>query len=131
MVLMDSKVFSYTRLYTDSAGESRLEDVTIDLADQGPIGYLSSKFGVKDIQFRLNEPGYDWDFHNAPSRQFIILLDGEIEITTSLGETRKFSGGDVLLAEDTDGKGHRTRNVRQQIRRSVFIRLDSDNLQPG
>ncbi len=124
---MESKYFTYTRLYSDSAGESRFEDVKIGLADQGPVGYLSSMFGVKDIQFRLNEPDYDWDFHNAPSRQFIILLDGDIEITTSLGETRKFSGGDILLAEDTAGKGHRTRNVRQQIRRSVFIRLSGDS----
>ncbi len=124
---MESKYFTYTRLYSDSAGESRFEDVKIGLTDQGPVGYLSSKFGVKDIQFRLNEPDYDWDFHNAPSRQFIILLDGDIEITTSLGETRKFSGGDILLAEDTTGKGHRTRNIRQQVRRSVFIRLPGES----
>lgn len=128
---MDLKVFSYTRLYSDSAGDSRFEDVKIGLTDQGPVGYLSSKFGTEDIQFRLNEPDYDWDFHNAPSRQFIILLDGDIEITTSLGETRRFSGGDVLLVEDTTGKGHTTRNVRQQARRSVFIRLAGDNQQSG
>jgi hypothetical protein len=127
---MDSKLFSYTRLYSDSAGESRFEDVKIDLADKGSVGYLSAGFGSKDIRFRLNEPAYDWDFHNAPARQFIILLDGEIEITTSLGEIRRFSGGDVLLVEDTTGKGHRTRNVRQQVRKSVFIRLAGDNSQP-
>ncbi len=124
---MDSKVFSYTRLYSDSAGESRFEDINIDLADKGPVGYLSAGFSAEDIQFRLNDPAYDWDFHNAPDRQFIILLDGEIEISTSLGEIRRFSGGDVLLVEDTAGKGHRTRNVRQQARRSVFIRLSGDN----
>ena len=128
---MNSKVFSYTRLYSDSEGESRFEDVKIDLADKGPVGYLSARFGVKDIQFRLNGPAYNWDFHNAPARQFIMLLDGEIEITTSLGEIRKFSGGDILLVEDTTGKGHRTRNVRQQVRRSVFIRLAGDNSQSG
>ena len=128
---MDSKVFSYTRLYSDIDGESRFEDVKIDLTDKGPVGYLSTGFSAEDIRFRLNEPAYDWNFHNAPARQFIILLDGEIEITTSLGEIRKFSGGDVLLVEDTAGKGHRTRNVRQQVRRSVFIRLAGDNSQSG
>jgi quercetin dioxygenase-like cupin family protein len=113
----------YTRLYTDPHGESRFEEVTMELREMGPVGYLSHSFPVTELQFRLNEAGYDWDFHNAPARQFIILLDGEIEITTSLGETRIFRGGDVLLAEDTHGKGHKTRNIKQQIRKSVFVRL--------
>ena len=124
---MDSKIFTYTLLYSDEDGESRFKDVKVPLADKGPIGYLSDNFKVKDIRFRLNDADYDYDFHNAPARQFIILLDGEIEITTSLGEIRRFRGGDVLLVEDTAGKGHRTRNVSQQPRKSVFIRLAGDN----
>lgn len=117
------KKFKYTRLYTDSKGDSRLEDVEEPLTDKGPIGYLSDIFDVREMQFRVNDAGYDWDFHNAPARQFIILLDGEIEITTSLGEVRRFGGGDVLLVEDTHGKGHKTRNVKHQIRRSIFVKL--------
>ncbi len=128
---MEGKEFSYTRLYTDSNGESRFEQVKLPLGNSGLIGYLSDRYGVKDLQFRINDADYDWDFHNAPARQFIILLDGEIEIATSLGEKRKFGGGDVLLVEDTAGKGHRTKNVRQQVRRSVFIRLAGDNQEPG
>ncbi len=124
---MDSKVLTYTRLYSDSSGESRFEDIKIGLADRGAIGYLSAGFNAKDIQFRLNKPDYDYDFHNAPARQFIILLDGEIEITTSLGEIRRFRGGDILLVEDTSGKGHRSRNISQQPRRSVFIPISDDN----
>ena len=125
------KVIKYVRLFSDENGDSRFGEVEVPLGDSGPIGYLSDRYEVKDIQFRINDADYDWDFHNAPARQFIILLDGEIEITTSLGEIRKFSGGDILLVEDTTGKGHRTRNVRQQVRRSVFIRLAGDNSQSG
>jgi hypothetical protein len=113
----------YTRLYTDAQGDSRFEDIEIPLNDKGTIGYLSAHFAVKTLQFRVNDADYEWDFHNAPARQFIILLDGEIEITTSTGEVRTFSGGDILLVEDTNGKGHKTRNVKKQIRRSVFIRV--------
>lgn len=87
------------------------------------IGDLSRKFPVKSIQFRESPPDYDWDFHHAPQRQFILLLDGEIEITTSLGEKRIFRGGDILLAEDTTGKGHKTRNLKKELRKSVFIEL--------
>ena len=121
-------MFSYWRLYTDSNGDSRFQEVKVLLGDSGPIGYLSERYQVKDIRFRVNDADYDWDFHNAPARQFIILLDGEIEITTSLHETRRFKGGDVILAEDTTGKGHRTRNVTHQLRKSIFIRLTDDNV---
>jgi hypothetical protein len=49
-------------------------------------------------------PLYDYDFHTAPARQYIILLDGAIAIETSLGEKREFKAGDVLLVEDVTVK---------------------------
>ncbi len=73
--------------------------------------------------FRENKADFDRDFHNAPTRQFIILLDGEIEITTSLGAVRRFRGGEILLEEDTIGAGHKTENIVQCIRKSLFITL--------
>jgi quercetin dioxygenase-like cupin family protein len=69
------------------------------------------------------EPSYDWDFHTAPQKQYIILLDGEIEIETSLGEIRRFNAGEILLMEDTSGKGHKTKNIHPVKRRSIFITL--------
>ena len=88
-----------TRIYADEHGGSRFGELEIAL--------------------------YDYDWHPAPRRQFIVLLDGEIEIEVSSGEPRKriFHGGDVLLMEDTAGRGHRTRNIQPRERRSVFIVL--------
>ena len=113
----------YTRLYAGTDGHSYFEDVSVPLLDRGTIGAISEGFPVDQLMFRENEPGYNYDFHNAPARQFIILLDGEIEIETSLGEKRIFRGGDILLVEDTEGKGHRTRHTKHEKRRSVFITL--------
>ena len=89
----------------------------------GDIGALSATQPVKGIIFREVDPSYDYDFHNAPQRQYIILLDGEIEIETSLGEKKIFKTGDVILAEDTMGKGHKTKNLQSIKRRSIFITL--------
>jgi mannose-6-phosphate isomerase-like protein (cupin superfamily) len=114
---------NYTRIYSDSEGESHFEIVEVPLKDNSDIGHLSDGFPVRSLQFRENKADYSWDFHHAPERQFIILLDGEIEITTSLGETRKFSAGDILLAEDITGKGHKTSNVKRQIRKSIFVQI--------
>lgn len=114
-----------TRIYADAQGESHFEDIQVALRDAGAIGALSETQPVTGLIFRENEPGYDYDWHTAPRRQYIVLLDGEIEITVSTGETRRFGGGDVLLVEDTTGKGHRTRHVARQRRRSLFLPLDA------
>jgi hypothetical protein len=114
---------NYTRIYTDENGDSRFETVGVLLTDQGVVGRLSETFKVSELIFRENEPSYDWDFHTAPSRQFIILLDGEIEIENSRGEKRIFKGGDILLVEDITGKGHRTKNILQAKRKSLFVKL--------
>lgn len=118
-----TEAFRITRVYTDAAGESRFEDLKVPLDNAGPIGYLSRHYEVERLVFRKVRPSYDYDFHTAPARQFIILLDGEIEIETSLGEKRTFYPGEVLLVEDVTGKGHKTRNLKPVERRSIFVTL--------
>lgn len=112
-----------TRVYADDRGESHFEDIEIELADGGEIGRLSRAYPVESVVFRENAPDYDYDWHCAPRRQYIALLDGAIEIEVSTGEKRRFGGGDVLLVEDTTGRGHRTRTVDGRARRSLFIAL--------
>jgi hypothetical protein len=116
-------MFSITKVYSDVNGDSRFEDVEVPLHLSGSVGKLSDPYEAQNIIFREVEPTYDWDYHTAPQRQYIILLDGEIEIETSLNEKRTFKGGDVLLMEDTTGKGHKTKNLQPIKRKSIFITL--------
>jgi hypothetical protein len=113
--------FKITRIYADENGDTHFEDRSLPLTDSGPIGCLSESIPVKDIIFRKVVPAYDYTFHTAPHRQFIILLDVGIEIETSLGEKREFHAGEVLQVEDVTGKGHRSRNLEEKERSSVFI----------
>ncbi len=115
--------FKVTRVYADEDGESHFEEINIPLHPNGEIGFLSEAEKADNVIFRKVKPDYDYDFHRAPARQYIVLLDGAIEIETSIGEKRAFTGGDILLVEDTWGKGHRTKNLREQIRSSIFITL--------
>jgi hypothetical protein len=117
--------FAITRVYADDKGESYFEDIFKQLMSAGEIGFLSESEAVESIIFRKVVPNYDYDFHRAPARQYIILLDGEIEIETSLGDKRQFRAGDILLVEDTLGKGHRTRNLLPAIRKSIFVTLQA------
>jgi hypothetical protein len=113
-----------TRVYADERGESHFGEVDVALDDAGPIGRLSKPIAAKSVIFRTNDPGYDYDWHTAPARQFIVLLDGAIEIEVSDGGRRTFHGGEILLMEDTTGRGHRSRHVEPRRRRSVFVVLD-------
>ncbi len=117
------KKVNFTRIYCDAAGDSQFEETSVSLEEKGEIGSLSAAYPAEALSFRTTEATYDYDFHPAPARQFIVLLDGEIEIGTSTGEKRTFGGGDVLLVEDTTGKGHRTRQLSPGTRRSLFITL--------
>jgi len=113
-----------TRVYADAAGETHFKDIEIPVHDAGRIGRLSDPMSAKSVIFRTNDPDYHYDWHHAPARQFIVLLDGEIELEVSDGEIRRFGGGDILWMEDVEGKGHRTRHVNPSERRSLFIVLD-------
>lgn len=121
--MSEPKLWSYTRLFTRADGHSAFEEVTTELSDHGPIGSLSTAFEVDQLKFRTTPPSYDYDFHNAPARQFIVMLEGGVDIETSTGEHRRFAAGDVLLVEDVEGRGHRSRAVNGELRRSIFITL--------
>jgi len=113
-----------TRLYTGEDGESHFEDFDIPLQDAGDIGALSELFPVTGIIFRETDEAYDYSWHNAPRRQFVLMLRGSVEIEASDGSRRIFHGGDILLAEDTTGRGHISRAVNSQRRTSVFVTLE-------
>jgi hypothetical protein len=106
----------YVRISSDSDGESHFEDVEIALA---PVEYappapaldLSAAAPVRDCRF-FSVPA-DWfgDWHPSPRRQFCFVTSGRLEAATSDGETREFGPGEVVLLEDTFGRGHTTRAV--------------------
>ena len=53
----------------------------------------------------------DVGVHNAPRRQFLVVLQGELEIETTLRQKERLRPGDVLLADDVGTKGHISRDV--------------------
>jgi len=113
-----------TRLFTGTDGESHFEDLDIPLKNAGDIGALSERVKATGVIFRETSGDYDYDFHNAPQRQYVVMLDGEVDIEVGDGTIRRFTAGDILLAEDTTGRGHISRAVDGQARKSLFITLD-------
>ncbi len=112
-----------TRVVSDAEGVTHFESFEVDVHPAGAIGSLSEPQPVQAVVFRETSDTYDFDWHPAPRRQWVILLDGEIEIETGDGERRRFRGGDLLLLLDTQGRGHRTRQLSAGVRRSLFLPL--------
>lgn len=110
-----------TRIYADAQGTSHFAGFDVPLKSAGDIGRLSEAQPGNAVIFRETEPTYDYDWHQPPRKQWIVLLDGEISIETGDGEVRAFRGGDVLLVEDTHGRGHKTKQLSPGVRRSLFI----------
>ena len=111
-----------TKISSDKQGKSFFSQIQIKLNDKGEIGFLSNPQNAKSIIFRITGNDYDYDWHNAPQKQYIVILEGEVEIEVSTGEKKIFGGGDVLLVEDVEGQGHRSRAV-SGTRKSIFVTL--------
>ncbi len=106
----------YVRLYADADGESHFEDVavplaTLDFAPPARPMNLSAFTPAVQWAFFQIPAGWYGDWHPTPRRQMFFWLAGEVEITVSDGEVRRFPSGTALLVEDTAGKGHYSRTV--------------------
>ena len=112
------------RLYADDKGESHFQDVEVEFTESGPAGRLSPRLPATGIIFREVPPAYDLDWHPAPRRQYIINLDAGVEITASDGEKRRIGAGEILLVEDTWGKGHLSKAVDGKLRHCIFVPID-------
>lgn len=110
---------NFTRLYTDN-GHSQFEDCTFNLERDGVEQFESLKM-PSALTINETDPGHQYDWHNAPQRQWVFTLDGEIEVELRDGTKRRFGAGDVILAEDLTGDGHATKVVSSGPWRCAYV----------
>jgi quercetin dioxygenase-like cupin family protein len=103
------------RLFTDDDGQSHFTDGQIELD--------SEVDGAATVSFEESASGSSLSWHNAPERQYVVTLSGTLEFETRLGERFTIAPGDVLLAEDTTGGGHRWRLLDDQPWQRVYVAL--------
>jgi quercetin dioxygenase-like cupin family protein len=85
------------------------------------INTISKSEQAQTISFEETSAGASLDWHNAPHRQYVITLSGRLEFETRTGGRQVVEPGDILLAEDTSGGGHRWRLVDDQPWRRVYV----------
>ncbi len=74
------------------------------------------------------------DWHTAPTTQYVITLSGTLEFVTRTGETFVIHPGEILVAMDTTGTGHKWRLIDDQPWKRAYVafRKDEDvNFHPG
>ncbi len=113
----------YVHLYSDAEGVSHFRDEELALHSSGPAAGDSRALSAPEalISYQLSDApgatllllkrGATEDWHRAPRRMYLIVVQGMSEVTASDGEVRRFGLGTLLLMDDTTGKGHITRAV--------------------
>jgi len=112
-----------TRIYTGADNKSHFEDIEVPLKAGGKAGFMSDLQKATGVVFRETDGNYDFDFHNAPRRQYVVNLAGEVDIEIGDGTKRILRSGDILLAEDTTGQGHISRAVGGKPRKIIAANL--------
>ncbi len=101
-------------------GSDNLSHVIQGTIDQNAITEVSN------LSFKETPPHAKYDWHAAPEAQYVITLSGTLEFSTTGGENFILHPGEVLLAQDTTGPGHRWRLIDDQPWRRAYIVLKAD-----
>ncbi|KTB55175.1 hypothetical protein [Pseudomonas syringae] len=76
---------------------------------------------VSALHFKETPAHSTYDWHAAPEEQYVITLSGTLEFSTTGGENFVLHPGEVLLAQDTTGPGHRWKLIDDQPWRRAYI----------
>lgn len=84
---------------------------------------LDRRADVKDMHFKESPPHSSFDWHDAPEPQYVITLAGTLEFTTRDGESFIIRPGEVLVATDNVGSGHKWRLIDNAPWRRCYVVL--------
>ena len=111
-IITNGEKLMLVRIYTGDDGQSHFEDVGLPGED---VLRVTTKPG-EDLVFRRSAENSFSDWHSPTRRQYLIVIEGQMEVICGDGSTRQFQAGDVLLAEDMTGQGHQTRAINGSYR---------------
>jgi hypothetical protein len=111
-----------TRFYTGPDERTYFEDLEVPVNEIG----RSDFFEPTTAMVRESDGSRHYlELHVAPRRQLILCLSGIVEIEAGDGTTRRFGPGDVYMADDLTGEGHRHREIEAPLLH-VWVGLPDD-----
>ncbi|MGA7808904.1 AraC family ligand binding domain-containing protein [Bradyrhizobium sp.] len=111
------------RIWTNADKSSSFEEGSLSLPGGNEGDAIGKAFAAASISFRETQPKDALAWHDAPTHQLVLTLGGTLEFETRSGQKFIIRPGDVLLAEDTTGSGHRWRVIGDEPWRRAYVIL--------
>ena len=127
----DTPQLTAPELYTGEDGRARFRERPLPLAEGTPMTRLSALAPSSGWQFRRSPVGFASDVHCTTAPQWLVVLQGQMEIGLQDGNTRVFGPGQCFYSNDTlppgaifDAAvhGHRSRQVGDEPLATLFVR---------
>lgn len=97
-------------IFSDAGGHSQFGE--FDWNQTGiPARINSAETAVNFWQVLINQPGDAVDFQPTGMNKFFCVLSGQMDVMVSNGDVRHLGRGDMLMASDIAGQGHKTKFV--------------------
>ncbi|GGZ80497.1 hypothetical protein GCM10007161_10300 [Ignatzschineria indica] len=112
------------RMWTGEDGNSHFEEGTLVMKEGERGDFIGLPIAVNELSFRETTSGGSFDWHKDPVPRFVITLSGTLEFEMASGETFQIKPGDILLAQDNTGTGHKWRLVDDEPWRRAYVVYD-------
>jgi quercetin dioxygenase-like cupin family protein len=112
------------RMWTGEDGNSLFEEGSIDLSEGVRGDSVGKPVPAVEISFQETRSGGAYQWHQDPVPRFVITLSGTLEFETKSGATFTIRPGDVLLAQDNSGSGHKWRLIGDEPWRRAYVVYD-------
>lgn len=109
------------RLFTGPDGNSDFEEGTITFSQAEGSDRWTPDQPATTVSFRETPAGGDYNWHQDPVPRLVLTLQGTLEFTVKSGRSFTIRPGDVLLAEDNSGTGHKWRLLDDQPWRRAYV----------
>jgi hypothetical protein len=118
-------------LETGPDGRARFREAALELTDGKPAARLSPLAPSGGYQWRESPVGFRSAFHCTETPQWLVVLQGAMEIGLQDGTSRVFGPGESFYSNDTlpagatfdpSLHGHWSRQVGHQPLRTLFVR---------
>lgn len=112
------------RMWTGEDGNSLFEEGFINLQGGARGDSVGKAILAKELSFRETSSGGSYEWHQDPVPRYVITLSGTLEFETKSGATFIIKPGDILLAQDNSGTGHKWRLIGDEPWRRAYVVYD-------
>ncbi|MBQ0532924.1 cupin domain-containing protein [Providencia huaxiensis] len=114
------------RMWTGEDGNSLFEEGTLELNNIAGGDSQTPTIAVNELTFRETVSGGSFDWHQDPVPRYVITLSGTLEFETKDGSKFIINPGDILLAQDNTGTGHKWRLIGDEPWRRAYVVYQED-----